>query len=211
MSIGTKYYWTHPKKNPSVFKITIISGIFVILWAIVQWFFWILPIGKNCKNYDVSFTGNNNKSIVWDNTQYIENIKQPLPLEIKDEKILKDNISKIQALFRYRNAKEYDSARNTIDKAISWLFTPEKVMEFREKLTQIISIISIEQDGEIGNSDFLNYSKHVVSLAYAYQSRSYQEKWNIVVERSERDPSQHHITMFKCIEGDGPLCKTFSQ
>lgn len=167
---------------------------------------------KACNVQQISNTDNCGiiaNGINWDITQ--NTIKPLSPLEIENGKIIEDNKAKITALFKYWNDREYDMARNTIYKDISWIFTPEKLISFREKLTEIVLIKDIEQEWEVINSDFLSSSKHTVLLTYGYKWLLYTEKWLILVQRSKKYSTQHHIKNIYCLEGGWPLCENFSQ
>lgn len=197
------------KKYSQWIKIVIIGGIFSIIGALIQWFFSIIPIWKDC-GYQVSVNWDW-KTAIWHNAQVNEYKNMPTSVQEERERIVEDDKSKILGFFSYWNAEIYDKARNNIHSEISWIFTNEKMLDFRKELTKVINIKTITLQWEIWNSQRLSYTKNVVDLEYTYQWKKYEEIRFIKVIRQKDDTTQHHIKEIRCIKWDWPLCKNFSQ
>jgi hypothetical protein len=200
------------KRKVNSVRFTFASAILAaVAGAIVQWFFWILPIGDR-REYNVPMY-DSSKAAIWENATFNE-YSEPTQVDEERDRIKQDGIDKIHWFFAYWNARKYWEARDNIHSSISWIFTDENMKDFREKITEIIDVRKITIDGEVWNSEFSEFTKNLVELRYWYEGKRYEEEWFVVVIRlkwSEEKRKEYHIKEISCRKGDWPLCKNFSQ
>lgn len=194
------------KKNPRLIREFLVPVLTAFITWSLGYYFW----QNTCNNQKISDVENNwiiSNTVKWNVIQ--NNIKQPTPLEIENEKIWQDDRGKVSGFFRYWNEKEYDKARNNIGPDISYKFTNDSMSDFYKNMTDFFEIQQDEQRWEISNSEFFASTKHNIELFYWYSWKEYIDKILIVVTRRKEDLKQHHITQIKCEWVSWPFCKMF--
>lgn len=182
-------------------------GIAVIgfLWTIFVTFWWPTTSNQELKkNYiDKSIVANNINGNIEQKNIIINSGDLS---DIEDKKNWDNNKAKIRTFFVYRNDKEFMNAINTISLKIQYIFTEEKLIYFREHLTEWFEIKSYEERWEISNGELEITTKHNIVITYWYDNKIYTNNLFVVVRRDNINRTQHHITQMRCENSEWPLC-----
>ena len=187
----------HKKLLSSIALLTVIISLIA---AIINWFFWS---PANWNKFSI-----NNSTISWDVIWWDKIETRPTQVEEDENRYIKDDETKITALFRYRNSKNYFEAGNVIYSKISYIFSEDKMKSFYKDMTDWFIIDSFKTLWEPVFSTNLISSKHFVSIHYGYKWQTYNDTLLVAVRRSMKNSKDHHIELIRCsdINIKSPLC-----